>query len=76
MTFAFTLFLTQGEGRPEPRLTATGLYMVAFLRDGETGEKKNSMEGSVVPQTSAVGLVARGPPSIVKQDTNFSSLIL
>lgn len=37
---AFTLFLTQGEGRPEPKLTATGLYVVAFLRDGETGEKK------------------------------------
>lgn len=67
--------LSYPRGRLEPKLTATGLSMVAIPTNGETGRKVkvNTMEGSVTPLSSDTGLAARSLPSIVKQDTNFSS---
>lgn len=65
--------------RLQPKLTVPGLYMVAFLRNGETGRNINSIEGSVIPLGSDWLRSQKSPiydlchPSIVKQPTSFSS---
>lgn len=50
--------------RLEPKLTAAGLYVVAFLRDrGDRKEdSEDTIEGIVIPLHSETGLVARSLP--------------